>query len=321
MFRQLCELQNKHSEQADAGPPGGLAVADKARMLDEYMSVLKEWDQHYILDDSGSMDVTDDGEPCSRWEQMREVLGLLLPLGAIHDTNGVDVTFLNDPKEYTLKKTDDISGWIAGLALRGGQIYIDRKLGPALQSHLAAARRGPVKPRCFIVVTDGTPSDPQALNSVIVKFCQDCAAARLGPKKLAGISFYQIGCDRGAAAYLAQLDDQLEGAYGIPDIVDCVPSEPGVRGSLRQRLQKALLGSIIPVVDQDLYLRSRTSMARELKSAVRPASVVGARPAFLAASAAVGSPASPEVGARPAFAAVPACAAATRSSSSTLDRT
>lgn len=66
------------------------------------------------------------------------------------------------------------------------------------------------------IITDGRPSNPEAVAKAIAAWTKDANATEHG----ISFSFIQIGNDPGARAFLQMLDDDLESKYGAK--FDCV---------------------------------------------------------------------------------------------------
>lgn len=106
-----------------------------------------------------------------------------------------------------------------------------------------------VKPRNYIVITDGeaTDSGDDRLKPVIVKLMK-MLDKRNAPLNQLGIQFVQVGDDENARAFLEKLDDQISGAR-TRDIVDTFPYDK-LNGDIgADHLVKMLLGSISKRID------------------------------------------------------------------------
>ncbi|KIK73888.1 hypothetical protein PAXRUDRAFT_836124 [Paxillus rubicundulus Ve08.2h10] len=102
-----------------------------------------------------------------------------------------------------------------------------------------------MKPVNFIVITDGVPTD-EPLDSIVA------LASRLDrgnyPLTQVGIQFVQIGNDKQATKFLAELDDDLSQSHNIRDIVDTTPYFGAELTA--EMLIKILLGGINRRVDR-----------------------------------------------------------------------
>lgn len=124
--------------------------------------------------------------------------------------------------------------------------YIDRyaaskaPVSPS-SSPSSQPKRVPVKPLNILVLTDGEPTDDP--ESVIVSAARKLEMLN-APLHQVGIQFLQIGDEEGAREALEELDDALEGVYGIRDMVDTtryVKDGEEISGAL---LLKAMVGGV-----------------------------------------------------------------------------
>ncbi|CAF1077321.1 unnamed protein product [Didymodactylos carnosus] len=96
-----------------------------------------------------------DGTKSTRWDELCSIVKIVLEIGTIFDTNGVDLYFLNRPAFLRIKDPRDVeraftnppSGFTA--------------LAPALRDilQLPAARPGYDKKLLIFIATDGAPTD------------------------------------------------------------------------------------------------------------------------------------------------------------------
>ncbi len=87
-----------------------------------------------------------------------------------------------------------------------------------LDAYFARQKAGGAKPLVMIVFTDGRPDNEEALEKLIANSSKQLG----GDRTKLGISFIQIGGDKGATQYLETLNDGLTAKYpGALDIVNC----------------------------------------------------------------------------------------------------
>lgn len=185
-----------------------------------------------------------------RWEQTRKALEAIVPICTAHDSDGIDIYFLNTPDSLKFLNVTSLDAVreIFGKVSPGGATMTGKRLGDIigpylekLEEHHRAERDSTViirttktntntetkikikiKPLNIIVITDGCPTDGKRLESVIVE-----AATKLdnleSPGWQVGIQFFQVGGDRNARQSLMLLDDKLKDNYQIRDMVDTVP--------------------------------------------------------------------------------------------------
>ena len=88
----------------------------------------------------------------------------------------------------------------------------------------------------YDVVTDGQPNSPDAVKKVIAE-----ATQKMNADEEIGITFLQIGNDKGARAFLKELDDDLQTTYKAKfDIVDTRNNEEMANMSIEDVLLAAV---------------------------------------------------------------------------------
>ncbi|KAK8036801.1 hypothetical protein PG994_015298 [Apiospora phragmitis] len=202
------------------------------------------------------------------WAEVRSVLKEIVPTCVEHDSDGIDIYFLN---YKTGELLDKFSGK-AGSGYRGitspdrvTQLFQDvrpsggtptgSRLGQILDSYMRRYRKVvdetediyAMKPINVIVITDGASGDD--VESHIVRVAREldeiCA-----PDYQVGIQFFQVGGYVEAAKALKALDDDLP-SRGVRDIVDTCYFQGGTRGTLTsQKLLKVVLGAVDKRIDK-----------------------------------------------------------------------
>ncbi|CAF1548969.1 unnamed protein product, partial [Adineta ricciae] len=136
----ICEIARKYKI-----PP------EMARYLRE----LREYEIVIVCDDSGSMKTEVDDTEHTRWDELCEIVKIILDIGVRFDSNGVDIYFLNrdvllgvrDPRTVEQVFNEPPSGLTPMVPV----------LKQVFQSELA--RRGRDKKLLVFVATDGLPTD------------------------------------------------------------------------------------------------------------------------------------------------------------------
>lgn len=82
-----------------------------------------------------------------------------------------------------------------------------------------AAKGARMKPMIVLVLTDGRADDPDGVKDCIIEMAGRLDDAKAPPFQL-GVQFIQLGNDADAAAFLAELDDDLKADSGVRDMVD-----------------------------------------------------------------------------------------------------
>ncbi|KAL1899598.1 hypothetical protein Cpir12675_001366 [Ceratocystis pirilliformis] len=225
---------------------------------DDPYAFLSSFDTAFVIDDSGSM-------YGSNWAETQEVLKAIMPICISHDTDGVDLYFLNYKSKYAAPcETKGPNGFYGIKSPAEIQKIFDSinpygttPTGQRLQSILAPYQRSladayerskekgalvePIKPINVITITDGRPSDD--VEGVIVPVARRLDSLDAPPYQI-GLQFFQVGSDANATAGLRELDDELE-EMNIRDIVDTVfwDGELGT-GLSSDLILKTVLGAV-----------------------------------------------------------------------------
>lgn len=230
---------------------------------------LTKYDIEAGLDTSGSMGERDTPTGLSRLDDSKKTISLLIKEAGEVDADGITVwcfdTTLHDLNENTTDaKAQKVlaaaratgSGTDHALAV-GERVndYLDQLLGkPAVKGtkggffskgtpDIPAVPANPnVKPRIFVVITDGQPSASNgqaALEKVIIDATQRLKAAGYGRDKI-GFSFIQTGRDAAATRFLETLNNGLEKKGAAFDCVNCLTVDECVGLTTKQILEKAL---------------------------------------------------------------------------------
>ncbi|CAF1261577.1 unnamed protein product [Adineta ricciae] len=125
--------------------------ADKCYRL----RALKDYEIIVIGDDSGSMNTTVDNTNVTRWDELRNLLKIIIEFGTIFDPSGVDVFFLNrpqctgitDPRGIDRLFIDPPSGFTP-LAKKSKEVI-----------EFARANIDETKKVLLFIATDGLPTD------------------------------------------------------------------------------------------------------------------------------------------------------------------
>jgi len=230
---------------------------------------LSKYDIEAGLDTSGSMGERDTPSGLSRLDDSKKTISLLIKEAGEVDADGITVwcfdTSLHDLNENT---TDDKAQKVLAAARATGSgtdhalavgervnDYLDQLLGkPAVKGtkggffskgtpDIPAVPANPnVKPRIFVVITDGQPSASSgqaALEKVIIDATKRLKAAGYGRDKI-GFSFIQTGRDSGATRFLENLNNGLEKKGAAFDCVNCLTVDECVGLTTKQILEKAL---------------------------------------------------------------------------------
>ncbi|CAF4363872.1 unnamed protein product, partial [Rotaria sordida] len=65
--------------------------------LVQRLNILQQFEIVILCDDSSSMNTLVDGTTRTRWNELQRIVRIIIDIGTIFDSNGVDVHFLNRP--------------------------------------------------------------------------------------------------------------------------------------------------------------------------------------------------------------------------------
>ena len=159
------------------------------------------------------------------WRQTADALMTITPICTAHDSDGVDIYFLNHPTEHKNVTSSTAVREIFQTVKPGGATPIARRMGTILKAYFTEYQSKPqtTKPINIICITDGVPTDD--VEGQLIQ-----AAKKLdrleAPAWQVGVQFFQVGRDPEATKYLKELDDDLADIAhdkDLRDIVDTVP--------------------------------------------------------------------------------------------------
>lgn len=200
---------------------------------------LAAYDFIVLIDKSGSMSETDCPGNKSRWEYAQEYAESIAREAGKHDANGIDVVvFAGTPKLYAGVKADKVKEIFTENSPSGSTDTAAalKLVFDGYNARKAAANaEAPAKPIIVICITDGAPSDQNAVDKVLVDH-----ANSLAEDAETGVTFVQIGKDPQARAFLKHLDDNLQSKGAKFDIVDCKNEEEMDKISIVDILEMAI---------------------------------------------------------------------------------
>ncbi len=179
---------------------------------------LKNRDYVLVLDKSGSMEEKDCAGGVSRWHALQESTMAIANKCEEYDPDGITVVpFAGSFKIYENTTPAKVKDVFAENEPMGGTILAP-VLAAVFKSFTDRQKAGQEKANgeMLLVITDGCPSDEDAVAKEIVKFGNTLTHGR----EEYGISFIQVGKDQHASEYLKRLDSHLEKEGAKNDIVN-----------------------------------------------------------------------------------------------------
>lgn len=223
--------------------PAPASQTSQTTTADDPYAFLSTFDTIFLIDDSGSM-------AGSRWRETQQALESILPICTSHDSDGIDILFLNHPDSpyhHNITSAATVREIFSSVK-PGGGTPTGQRLHAILKPYiLSCQQRNPenVKPMNLIVITDGEPSDDVEAPLISAAKKLDRMDA---PAWQIGVQFFQVGRDEAARAHLRALDDELAEIAGesIRDMVDTVPWRGEENGATltAEGILKVVLGAV-----------------------------------------------------------------------------
>lgn len=197
---------------------------------------LANYDFVVMIDKSGSMETKDCPGGKSRWQYAEEYAVSIATKCAEFDSDGIDVVlFAGQAKEFKGVTPEKVSQIFRENSPSGGTDTA-AALKHVFDGYNIRKSAGNAKPIIIVCVTDGAPSDQEAVDRVIIEHTKG-----MGDDNETGIQFVQIGKDQAARTFLQYLDDGLEAKGAKFDIVDCKNEEEMENLSILDLLKSAII--------------------------------------------------------------------------------
>ena len=121
----------------------------------ERLLLLQDFEILIVCDDSGTMKTPVDGNQRTRWNELCDIVKIVIDIGVIFDANGIDLYFLNRRKFLGVKDPTAVEQAFARPP--SGYTPLVRVLRKIFRSTLAD--RGRDKQLLVFIATDGHPTD------------------------------------------------------------------------------------------------------------------------------------------------------------------
>lgn len=215
--------------------------------LAQRLNILQQFEIVVLCDDSGSMNTPVTGTSGTRWDELRSIVQIIIEIGTVFDSNGVDVHFLNRPAMPNVTNPQQV---VESFIQRpSGLTPLTAALRRIFQS--AASKPGSDKRLLVFVATDGAPTDS---NGNVDIRSLEYLMRNERQANTTYVTFLACTDDDESVAYLSQWDRTMMNV----DVVDDYKSEREevhrTKGfnypfSFGDYVVKALLGAVDPQID------------------------------------------------------------------------
>jgi hypothetical protein len=221
---------------------------DLQKAMTERLRKLQDFEIVIVCDDSGSMLTPVDGTQRTRWDELRDIVKMVLKIGVIFDSNGVDIYFLNRGSFLKVKDPQVVNRFFQ--TPPNGYTPLVPVLNKIFTSQLANPRRD--KKLLVFVATDGVPTDEDGNENV-----HELERAMRETRRVETtyVSFLLCTDDRTCVDYLNEWDQIMPNV----DVTDDFHTEREKilryskkvdnRFSRGDYVVKALIGAIDPEID------------------------------------------------------------------------
>ncbi len=221
---------------------------DLQKSMAERLRILRDFEIVIVCDDSGSMLTKVDGTQRTRWDELCEIVKMVLKIGVMFDSNGVDIHFLNRGSFMNVKDPHTVDKFFQ--TSPSGFTPLVPVLEDIFTSNLAY--RGRDKKLLVLVATDGMPTDDDG-NTNIHELERTMRYTR--QKDTTHVSFLLCTDDPSCVDYLNEWDRTMDNV----DVTDDFQTErakvlqyakkSNQRFSRGDYVVKALIGAIDPEID------------------------------------------------------------------------
>lgn len=146
-----------------SAPPQPLSKSQKIQNLitkyeidnlfSEKLDILSNFEIVLLIDDSGSMNTPlSNSNHNTRWDELKEVVNIVLEIATIYDTNGIDINFLNRNNYENVYDLERIKYILEERPY--GLTPLNNSLKMILDKY-----RDSVKPVLIVIATDGIPTN------------------------------------------------------------------------------------------------------------------------------------------------------------------
>lgn len=213
-------------------------------LFSEKISVLKNFEIVFLLDDSGSMNTKVDNTSKTRWIELREVVKTAMEVATIYDKNGIDIYFLNRDPHRNIKNFDTINHIFSQEPM--GLTPLTENLEKIFESY-----KNCDKPVLVVIATDGVPTNFRGQSDI--ESFRRCLDKRDSNKFF--ISILACSDVEKDIEYLNKIDKKVKNVDVIDDYISEKKEVLAVQGrhfkyTIGDHVLRLLLGSIFPEFDK-----------------------------------------------------------------------
>ncbi|CAF1079299.1 unnamed protein product, partial [Didymodactylos carnosus] len=210
--------------------------------LESRLRILEGFEIVLLCDDSGSMNTPLEIGTQTRWDEMKQIVNIILDICIIFDSNGVDIYFLNRRPVQNVTNMSQLNECFSSKPQ--GMTPIVPTLRNILRTKGVQANEG--KKLLIFIATDGAPTNDQG--QVDIQSLEYVVRNERNPQTTY-ISFLACTDDNDSVAYLSNWDKQMQNVDVVDDYKTEKQEVQRQRGyqfpfSYGDYIVKALLGAI-----------------------------------------------------------------------------
>lgn len=220
---------------------------DIQKIYGEYLHLLEEYEIILVCDDSGSMTTDIKDTNLTRWDLLCFIVKIILDIGIVFDSSGVDIYFLNRKSYLNVTNIQSVDK-IFSKKPRG---YTPLKRVLKQIFSLPSTRRGNDKKTLVFIATDGQPTDEKG--NMNIEEIKDLMMNHRN-SQTTHVMFLICTDDYSQVEYLDKWDQQMDNVDITKDYHSEKQQIQRCRGedyafSLGDYICKAILGAIHPFFD------------------------------------------------------------------------
>jgi len=214
-------------------------------LFSEKLDILSNYEIVLLIDDSGSMNTPlSNSKHNTRWEELKEVVNIVIKIATIFDDDGIDIDFLNRHNHTNIKDLDTVNYILTDKPY--GLTPLNNALQKIMDKYVDS-----YKPVLIIIATDGIPTDNNGISDVknFTKTLKNRNADKFY------ISFLACSDQESDVGYLNKLDKQIKNIDTLDDYNSELQEVKKVQGknfsyTFGDHIVRLLLGPICPELDK-----------------------------------------------------------------------